>query len=1141
MAGKDTLTVIAEQLGLALSPIQSALSGPDEFSALMLELGWDTATPIAAVQNLGAIAANILNAVEDGLDESQAASVIGQLVNFFSAVSSLSSASGLPATIDPAEFASDFPGQLVDFLVADYLLNYHRVLGAGLLAAGVIRKTLKPAAGKRPAYIRMDIAWNDIGNVLNDPLGVFRNAYSWGGPAFDQKLFLQNMNALGQGFGLTVFSSPVSGLMKAALTQGATSTTNLQDFALRCQLIGNLVSEADLTAGIDFYALPATGSAVPGIAVLPYVTGSGGATITISDKLSIILKAAFDLAGGIIVSIRANQPVALATGIFGGSPDSAAAFSVTLQNKDTSGTKQVLLGTEGASRLEYASLSLAVGFRTDSQAASFYTEAALTDGSLIIAPGDDADGFLSQLLPDNLTVDASITVGLDSRLGVYFSGSGGLEIEIPAHISIGPIEIMSAMISVKPKDGAIPIGLGATLQGNLGPLQAVVEDVGLSIPLTFPGHGGNLGPVNAGLAFKPPKGVGLSLNAGVVTGGGYLYIDADRGEYAGALQLEIADFLSAAAIGLISTKMPDGSKGFSLLIIITADFGAGIQLSFGFTLLAIGGLLGLNRTMLFQPLMDGIRTGSIQSIMFPQDVIVNAPRIISDLRAIFPPQEGIFLIGPMAKIGWGEPTLISLSLGVIIKIPPGDVAILGILKMALPAEELAILVLQVNFAGALEFDKRRFYFFALLFDSHILFITLTGQMGVLFAYGDDANFVLSVGGFHPQFNPPPLPFPSPQRIAIDLINESYARIHADGYFAITTNTVQFGTHSSFFFGFSACSVEGSSGFDALIQFSPFHFIAEISTQFSVKVFGIGVYGVGIDVSLEGPTPWHVHGTASLSFFFFSIDIGIDFTWGDNPNTTLPPVAVMPILTAELQKNTNWKAQLPANTKLLVTLRQLDPSEVAMVLHPAGTLQVSQRTIPLDLQLDKVGSQKPSDANQFALNVSGAVLTKTRNLTERFSPSQFRNFDDAAKLSQPAFVPQDSGVELAGGSNLASATAITRPVRYDLTVIDAQSEPARFKFFGHSRSLFGTFLAANSAAQSKLSAAYRGKAIPYTDPVKVANENFAVAFQSSNKVVHPEAAAFTSQASAHDYIAKAVAADPSLRGQLHVLPQFEVAA
>jgi hypothetical protein len=1142
MAAKDTLSTIAEEIALALSPIESAVASDGAFSAFMRLLGWDTATSIAAVKNLGAIATSLLQLIEDGLDESNALAAISQIVSFFNAVSQLSSAGGLPATIDVGEFQSDFPGQLVDYLVGSHLLSKRPGIGTLLLAAGVIRQTKKPPAGKRLAYIRIDIAWSDIGNVLNDPSGVFTNAYAWGGASFDQRQFLDNVGQFAQrGLGLRIFSSAVSGPMKAALTSGAVAVTDLQNFALRCQLLGNIVSEADVTAGLDIYALPQTGSAAPGIALLPYVTGMAVTTFNISDRLSLILKAAFDLAGGVIISIRPNQPVTLSTGVFGGTPGAAAAFSVTLSNQDQSGAKQVLLGTEGASRLEYASLGLTVGFRTDTQASSFYTEAALTDGALIIAPSADADGFLAKLLPDHLQVDASLTLGLDSRLGVYFSGSAGLEIEIPAHLSIGPIEIMSATISVKPKSGAIPIELGATLRGNLGPLQAVVEDVGIRVPLTFPAHGGNIGPVDASLQFLPPKGVGLSLNAGVVTGGGYLYIDAARGEYAGALQLEIADFLSVAAIGLISTKMPDGSRGFSLLIIITADFGPGIQLSFGFTLLAVGGLLGLNRTMLFQPLMDGVKSGSIQSVMFPHDVIANAPRIISDLRAIFPPQEGTFLIGPMAKIGWGEPTLISLSLGVIIQIPPGDAAILGIMRVALPADEVAILVLQVNFAGALEFDKQRFYFFASLFDSHVLFITLTGQMGVLFAYGADANFVLSVGGFHPQFTPPPLPFPAPERIAIDLINESYAKIHSDGYFAVTTNTIQFGAHSSFFFGFSACSVEGSSGFDALIQFSPFHFIAEISTQFSVKVFGVGVYGVGIDVSLEGPTPWHVHGTASLSFFFFSIDIGIDFTWGDDPNTTLPPIPVMPLLTGELGKNTNWKAQLPSNARLLVTLRPLDPSESAMVLHPAGTLQVSQRTIPLDLLLDKVGSQKPSDANEFSVAVNGTALVKTRNLTEPFAPSQFKNFDDAAKLSQPAFVPQDSGIELAGGSNLASATAITRPVRYDLTVIDAESEPKRSKFFPHNRAMFDAFVRANSTARSPLSAANRAKTKPYADAVNISTETFTVAFQSTNKAIHSDATAFLNQASARDYLNKAVAADPSLKDKLHVLPHFEVAA
>ena len=375
--------------------------------------------------------------------------------------------------------------------------------------------------------------------------------------------------------------------------------------------------------------------------------------------------------------------------------------------------------------------------------------------------------------------------------------------------------------------------------------------------------------------------------------------------------------------------------------------------------------------------------------------------------------------------------------------------------MALPADDIAILVLQVNFAGVLEFDKQRFYFFASLFDSHILFITLTGQMGVLFAYGDDANFVLSVGGFHPQFNPPPLPFPAPQRISLDLINESYARIHADGYFAVTTNTVQFGTHSDYFFGFSACSVSGSAGFDALIQFSPFHFTAEISSQFSVKVFGLGVYGVGIDVTLEGPAPWHVHGTASLSFFFFSIDIGIDFTWGDNPNTILPPIAVMPH-----PGSPRWRRQRTGRPRCRPNREAAGnacgnsiPRRRAWCCIRRALLQISQRTIPLDLKIDKVGSQTPSDANQFSLAVLGTTLTKTRDLQEPFAPSQFRNFDDATKLSQPAFVPQDSGIELAGSSSLTSATAITRPVRYDLTVIDAESEPARNKFFPHVRGMF----------------------------------------------------------------------------------------
>src|SRR3989442_1553051 len=244
-------------------------------------------------------------------------------------------------------------------------------------------------------------------------------------------------------------------------------------------------------------------------------------------------------------------------------------------------------------------------------------------------------------------------------------------------------------------------------------------------------------------------------------------------------------FLTLTAIGLVTTRMPDGSKGFSLLIIITAEFGTGIQLGFGFTLIGVGGLLGLNRTVKLQPLVDGVRNGAINNIMFPKDVVANAPRIISDLRTIFPPFVGKFLIGPLAKLGWGSPTLITLSLGIVIEIP-GNLAILGVLRCKLPDEKAPILTLQVAFMGAIEFDKKRLWLFAGIFDSRVLTFTLEGEMGVLFGWGDDANFVISVGGFHPRFKPPPLPFPTPKRLSLSILDQDCARIAVACYFAITT-------------------------------------------------------------------------------------------------------------------------------------------------------------------------------------------------------------------------------------------------------------------------------------------------------------------------------------------------------------------
>jgi hypothetical protein len=1134
-----TLELIARHLTEALRPLLDGVSDLDHFKQLMYRLGWrvsDLPPQYAALGSAVNTAVTKLESLSDSPSASDIEALLEAVKNAYQAIQGISSA---PSGVDAGTFLVEIVERLFELLLLDYLALELPKLYSLMVMLNVIQLEHQASTAARPSGLRAHLYWSKIPDILSNPQQIPQLVYGWGTADLDVQRIVDHLSELFFALGISLNVEAPDGETAASYAGISADPGLTVSKSLSLPFwFGTLAGQA-LQAALVLRELPAAGAELPGLVIEPQIPQQFPLSFALTDTITLRVTAGTNAGSQFGILIRPDG-ISIRYPFEPGTTPPEAGVGIGFDFKPAN--SGILVGDPSATRLELQQASIDLGASTVDGDFELKLQATLTGLALVLAAGD-GDSFLQKILGSGETrIGAAFALDWSSKLGLSFGGTDAIDLTVHPHLSIGPVAIddLSIQFGVSsPRPPDLVLGIGANIRAQLGPLEAVVQGIGLQLKTTF--SSGNVGPFDIALGFKAPNGIGLSIDAGQVQGGGFLYLDPEHGQYAGALQLQIANVVSVSAIGLLATKMPDGTSGFSLLIVITADFGAGIQLGFGFTLLAVGGLLGLNRTVLMQPLLDQVRTGSIQNILFPHDVIANAPRIISDLQAVFPAQDGVFLIGPMAKLGWGEPTLISLSLGVIIQIPPGDAAILGLLRVALPADDVAILVLQVNFAGVLEFDKQRFYFFASLFDSHILFITITGQMGVLFAYGDDSNFVLSIGGFHPQFNPPPLPFPSPQRISLDLINESYARIHADGYFAVTTNTLQFGTHSDFFFGFSACSVSGSAGFDALVQFSPFHFTAEISSQFSVKVFGVGVYGVGIDVTLDGPAPWHVHGTASLSFFFFSIDIGIDVTWGDDPASTLPPIAVMPLLAAETQKTSNWRTALPANSSIQVSLRQLSAAEAGFILHPAGTLQISQRTVPLDLTIDKFGSQIPSDANQFAFSVSSPALVKAGDLQEPFAPSQFRNFDDATKLSQPAYVPEDSGIEMKASAALTSATAITRPVRFDLTIVDPKSVPARNKFFPNSKALFGNFLAGNSASQSTRSANFRGLVYPNPGTVTVTSEQFAVVLLTNNKVFHPDGAAFQSQARAQDFLSRAVTTDPSLAGTLHVISQFEVVA
>jgi hypothetical protein len=1167
MAERGTFETILAEIGKALLPLKAALSSPDRFYGLLLKLGWRSVEIPAPLQDLGSALSALFTELRALLGRglsldgsvslgSAAASPpvspdtllrIGRAVEeVLDGVRTLASApdAAFPPQLVADNFKSEFPRQLVNHLIVDYLATHQPQAGFLFRALGVTKSRYVPAAGNRPAYLHHTIDFSDLPEVLQRPGLILENAFGWGTDAFDFEAFASQVENLLARLDVETFLEAVPRDVAASVRESPPPPDDPIVTALRAVFFERVLDSGRMAAEVQLLHLPAQGSLKPGLALMPSFNGLLDLRMQLGDDLAVVLDADLDLKGGVALVIRPGRPIDLLVGFEGGAAPTHATGSArgTVERSQLDGKPILLLGKPDATRLQYRKLAGTFGIRLDANdGVDAFAEVELKGLELFFKP-DEADGFIRFFFPAKGVAAAfDLAVGLSCVRGFYFRSTSHFEIAIPAHIQIGPIHLESLTIGVHPGAGGLPIDLGVTFKLELGPLTAVVENVGLRATFSFPDdHDGNLGPVDLSLDFKPPKGVGLVVDAGVVRGGGFLYFDPDREEYAGALELVFSEVIGLKAIGLLTTRLPDGSKGFSLLLIISVDFGSGIQLGLGFTLLAVGGLIGLNRTVALQPLLEGVRTGAIQRVMFPEDVVANAPKIISDLRVFFPPQQGTFLIGPMAKIAWGTPPLITLSLGVIIEIP-GNVAILGVLKVALPADELPVLVLQVNFVGAIEFDRKRAFLFAALFESRIVNVPIEGEMGALIAWGDDGNLVLSVGGFHPRFSPPPLPFPTPRRIAISLVSTSTARVRIEGYFAVTPNTAQFGASAELFFGLDEISVQGHLAFDALFQFRPFHFVIELSASFSVKVFGIGVFSVRIRGTLDGPGPYRARGEGSISLLFFDISADFDVTWGELLDTLLPAIAVFPLFKAELEKAENWRALLPAGNHLLVSLRKLPPADATLVLHPVGVLRISQRRFPLELTMAKVGNQTPSDVKRLGVAVTAPGLVKSADAFEQFPPAEFQELSDADRLSRPAFGPERGGLDLAAGAYLASSRMVRRVVRYEEIILDSNFKRFARRFLGFPSALFQFFLRGSSVALSELSQAKKRQLQPFAEKVAVQADTWTVAFQATNRAAAPEAAAFASEAGAQEWLARERARDPFLAEELHVIPASEKAS
>lgn len=1131
MSGETgTLERLALAFAEALTPLKDDLAA-DHLDSLLRELGLSLPENfvipgplVAAAQTVANAAASLpahIGPLVAAIEVKSVAAIVSegvatlnQAVAVIAAIDTL--ATQLPGTLAGSgistaaanAFAGELADRLLSYAVVRLLEDEHPIVLSALGLAGIIDRVRAPNQGGPGTHLMRRLRFDRLGDAIGHPDTALQSLFGWGASAFDGRELLRRLADLIRALGFP-----------AGYDETAASPI------------------------LEFYAVtvaPTAGAAPLGLAITLREDIPGGWELALDLTPNTRFDAALTamLAGGLTIELR---PPGAVTAQPSSTVQGRASLGIT-QHADP-GDKLTLLGIAGGIGLRADSIDVfaASDLSWDSASGQAHGEFGLggdLKGGRLTIDCSQADGFIGAIL-SAVKVDADFDLGFDWSVarGLRFRGSSALEIKLPAHLSLGPVSIDALTFSVGVDGASFPVALSADIGARLGVLDIAVEGIGIAVDLSFPADGhGDVGPLNMAFRFKPPTGAGLAVDTGVLKGGGFLKFDDAVGEYFGALELSFQGIVDLKAFGLINTKFPDGQKGFAFLVLITAEF-APIQLGFGFTLLGVGGLLSVNRTLDTPALMAGVRTGAVNSILFPPDIVANINRIASDIKAIFPLAEGHVVVAPMGKLGWGTPTLISLELGVILDIPQPAITIIGVLRVNIPAEEAPLLTLQVNFAGGIEFDQGLIWFNASLFDSHLVGFTLTGDMAFRIGWASSPGLIISVGGFHPAFREIPSDLRDMTRMTVALLSGDNPRLTVQTYFAITSNTVQNGARLELYAEACGFNIYGFLGYDLLVQFNPVHFIADISAGLALRDGTDVIAGISMHGQLSGPAPWNANGTASLEILFFEISVHFNETWGDDAAPDPVEIENVTLLvTKALNDSRNWKADAPANATTGVSVRKLEMLDGAVVLQPFGVLAVSQKVVPLHYPLEKFGNRKP-DKNLFELTTPLGGVGDQR---EEFAIANYKKLSDSDKLSAPSFERMLSGIRFSTGDATATGARVVVEVDYELSYVHRSIALTIFagiyKMMGIA---FSAMAGASSASRNAFSPVRNGAGVKPA-AVTLAESNYFVV-GIDDLLPHSGASVAKTMAEAVAQQDALVRSNPALRGRLQVLANHELEA
>ncbi len=1025
-----------ERLEQFVNPLRLLASGdPDAIARFSRELGWtfpqDLGAAVqavaAAIEAVDALAAAARSQREKG-DLPDLAAIADLLTSVRDAATHARDGVAAILTIaDEPALRRALVADLRDLLILNDLGRRSPVVFAVLLALGVIYEAVVPAILRgdqilRRPRIRLCLDLTALGRLLSDPGAHLKALYVPQADHFDDAAARAFISRACDHLG------PLAALAGARLVNHSSSlpATLLPDLEL---LVGPLTpAERDAHArlfrsatlmwpvdtgpvrsnlGVRFEALPEgvkgpSGLTGPGLDLS--LAGNASYTVT-KGPWELTVTAAAD------VDVLGVSPTKVYLGT--GSP------RVT-HRVDTALHGPFVLGGKVGPRLTLGALRSHV-FATlgahDELDAGFGL--ALDDVVLALVPGD-GDAFLATLLP-KLELRLAAALAWSVKGGLRFAGELGLDVRIAVNLRLPPVlEIPYIDLTLAVDDAGLDVRASALVRSQLGPLGLSVEGVGVAVAVAFDGDA-----PDAHARALPPRRIALSLVVpGVVKGAGFLELDYEHGRYGGAVAISTPWF-DAAAIGVITTRDP-----WSFFISMGATFTPAIQLGYGFMMSGVGGLFAVNRELDPSGLLAALRAGSMRAVLFPQvdTVLAHCDEILGLVDSMFPVKRGSFVFGPMIRIDWGPGPILRAVLGVLISLPdPLRIAIVGQFNLTLPQTKSdddsakPVLVLNMDVLGIIDFGSGIFSLDGRLYDSQILQkFKLSGDIAFRAYFGKNPSFLLSVGGFHPSFDPPADVGPLERvTMSFDLKKDeddpespSIAGFSLKGYFALTSNTVQAGARFDFWVHILAFSIEGSAGFNAILWFKPFRIEFDTFLCVSVSRGEHRLLGIDLELHAAGPRPWHLWGHAGFEFLGISVKVAFDRTFkaGSGDVGEIETVGVAALLTERLADARAWEVR-PAASRPLV-LRSAADSDADTVLVPRDAALVCHTQImPLARTIEHLGADLPADAAdhgpftvpELRLTAGQKVLKVVPRIEDDwFSPGKYQILDHQERLTKPSF-------------------------------------------------------------------------------------------------------------------------------------------